>query len=115
MKDLKDITEDEVKTICEIYDEPYISYIAGVWKNLDLAVQINTTSTINRDSDDSYIVIYYDGRIKLSRNNGNYGGHRYIDINSLIGIDYLRSLGYEFKYEIPLKLERKIKLYKLNT
>lgn len=115
MKDLKNITEDEVKTICKIYDEPYINHLAGIWKDLDLAIQINTTSTIHKNSqDDSYIAIYYDGRIKLTRNNGNYGGMRTIDINPLITIDYLRNQGYEFKYEIPKQLKRKFKLNNIN-
>jgi hypothetical protein len=55
-----------------------------------------------------------DGRIKLTKNNGNWGGCRDIDINPLIVIDYLRSRGYEFRYEIPVKLERKLKLKKIN-
>ena len=113
-KDLRDITEEEVRTICEIYGEPYLSFLAGKWKDLGLAVSIDTTSTMNGSTDDSHIAIYYDGKITLSRNNGNWGGMRNIDINPLITIDYLRSRGYEFKYEIPIKLERKLKLKNIN-
>jgi len=113
MKDLKDITEEEVKIICEIYGEPYLSYMAGSWTH-GLAVQIETTSTINNSNYDSYIAIDYNGTISLSRNDGNWGGMNYEKICPLIAIDYLRSIGYEFKYEIPIKLERKFKLNELN-
>lgn len=113
MKDLKDITEKEVRTICDFYNEPFLSFMAGKW-TYGLAVQINTTTTSNGDRDDSYITIHYDGKMSLSRNNGGWNGCRDIDINPLITIDYLRSLGYEFKYEIPKKVDRRIKLENLN-
>ena len=113
MKDLKDITQEEVETICELYGEPYISYMAGIWKH-GLAVQINTTSTAYNSIYDSYITIDYDGTVYLTRNTGNWGGMRNENICSLIVTDYLRSLGYEFKYSIPKKLERKFKLNELN-
>lgn len=112
-KDLKDITEEEVRIICEIYGEPFLSFLAGKW-TFGLAVSISTTSTLNNSNDDSSIAIYYNGKITLTRNNGNWGGMREIDINPLITIDYLRSRGYEFKYEIPIKLERKLKLKNIN-
>ena len=111
-KDLKDITEEEVRMICDFYNEPLISFNAGLW-NFGLAISIQTTCTTQGDYNDSYISIYYDGRITLNRNNGGWGGMRSEDINTLITIDYLRNLGYEFKYEIPKKLERKIKLNNL--
>lgn len=112
-KDLKDITEEEARIICEIYNEPFLEFRAGLW-TWGLAAVIETTSTTKGDYNDSNISIRYDGRITLTRNNGNWGGMRNEDINALIAIDYLRSLGYEFKYEIPKKLERKIKLNKIN-
>lgn len=112
-KDLKDITEDEVRMICEIYGEPFIDYNAGIW-TWGLAVSISTTSTTLNNYYDSHIAIYYDGRITLSRNNGGWNGMRDENINPLIVIDYLRSLGYEFKYEIPTKIARKLKIKALN-
>lgn len=116
MKDLKDITQEEVETICELCGEPYLSYMAGCWKNtgINLAIQINTTSTAYRNNDDSYITIDYDGAVNLSRNNGDWGGMRNEKICSLMITDYLRSVGYGFNYEIPKQLERKFKLNELN-
>ena len=108
------ITEEEVKTICEFYNEPFLSYMAGKWAFIGLAVSITTTSTLDGNNDDSSIAIYYDGKVLLNRNNGNYGGFRTENISPLITIDYLRSRGYEFKYDIPKKLERKLKLDKLD-
>jgi len=116
-KDLMYITEEEVKTICEFYGEPFLSFMSnihGKWTTIGLAASINTTSTCNGSNDDSYIQIFYDGRVILSRNNGRYGGMRDEVISPLITIDYLRSKGYEFKYEIPKKLERKMKLDELD-
>jgi len=113
MKDLKDITIDEVEIICELCGEPFISYMSGLWHH-GLAVQINTTSTMHNNINDSYITIEYDGTIILNRNNGNWGGMREEKICSLMITDYLRSVGYEFKYEIPKKLERKLKLNEIN-
>lgn len=116
-KDLANITKEEVLTICEIYNEPFLDFMAGRW-TYGLAVQINTTSTSNGHRFDSYITIFYDGKIELSRNGGGWSGRangmRNEDINPLIAIDYLRSLGYEFKYDLPIKLERKIKLNNIN-
>ena len=83
----------------------FMSNIHGKWITIGLAASINTTSTCNGSNDDSYIQIFYDGRVILSRNNGRYGGMRDEVISPLITIDYLRSKGYEFKYEIPKKLE----------
>lgn len=59
---------------------------------------------------DSNISIFLDGRVKLTRNNGGWNGVKEEDISPLLVIDYLRSRGYEFKYEIPKKLDRRIKL-----
>jgi len=117
MKDLKYITEEEVRNICEFYNEPFISYMVNDndrWKSLGLAISIETTTTINKSNYDSHIAIFYDGRVTLSRNTGGWGGLTREDISPLITIDYLRGLEYEFKYEIPKKLDRKIKLSKLN-
>lgn len=114
-KDLMYLTEDEARIICEIFSEPFLSFMTAKdvisWKNLNLAITIDTTSTINGDSDDSHISIFYDGRIMLSRNNGNWD--RYEDINPLLAIDYLRSIGYKFEYKLPEKLERKLKIKKI--
>jgi len=125
-KDLANITEEEIKMICKFYNEPFLSYMtakeAKSWRSRDLAISITTTCTINGGDNDSQIYIYYSGNVKLSRNNGNWGGMRDIDVNPLITIDYLRLKGYKFEYEIPeelqaefKRLERKNKLNKLNN
>ena len=116
-KNLIDITEEEARTICELYNEPFLSFMtdSGSWTCLGLAISIQTTTTMNKDRYDSHIEIYYDGRIRLSRNDGGWGGMKNEDINPLIVIDYLRSKGYEFKYEIPKKLERKMKLKEIEN
>ena len=111
-KDLKNITEEEVKIICDFYNEPYISYITGKWhpEYFNLAIQINTESILKNNKNDSYISIYYDGKVELSKNNGKWNGSRYEKISPLITIDFLRSKGYVFEYDIPVKIKRKIKL-----
>lgn len=125
-KDLMDLTESEARFICKIYNEPFLEYHTvkdyPSWIQLNIAVAITTTSTLENSKDDSRITIYYDGNITLHRNNGNWGGSRYEQINPLIGIEYLRLLGYKFKYNIPddiksefLKLERLSKLKQLNN
>ena len=116
-KNLVDITEEEVRTICELYNEPFLSFSvdSGSWTCINLAIGIVTTSTSNKDTYDSCFSIFYDGKIQLSRNNGRWDGHKYVDINTLKATDYLRSRGYEFKYEIPKKLERKLKLKQLEN
>lgn len=99
MKELKNITEEEVKHICELAGEPYLSFMAGRWEgsNTKLAVQIETTSTLQGSRHDSCIWIRYDGTISLWRNTGDWGGHGYEELNTLPIIDYLREQGYEFK------------------
>ena len=120
-KDLINITEEEVLIICEILGEPYIGFITnshGSWTSLGLAVSIETTTTLSshpkHSNDDSHILIYYNGKIRLSRNNGGWGGMRDEEVNALPIIDFLRGRGYEFKYELPEKLERKLKLQNIN-
>lgn len=98
MKELKNITEEEVKEICRLVGEPYISFMTnthGKWT--DLAVQIETTSTLHGSKHDSCIWIRNNGTIQLWRNNGDWGGHGYEEINSLPVIDYLRKQGYVFE------------------
>jgi len=111
-KNLIDITEEEVRTICELYNETFLSFSvdSGSWTCIGVTVCIDTISSY-----ESEISIYYDGRITLSRNNGDWGGNEYENINPLKAVDYLRLRGYEFKYEIPIKLERKIKLKQIKT
>jgi hypothetical protein len=100
-KELKNITEAEVKEICRLAKEPYISYMTnndGKWSCLDgLEIQIITTTTMNHASkDDSYLSIYKNGKVSLWRNNGDWNGHRYEEINALPITDYLRERGYKF-------------------
>lgn len=100
MKDLSNITEYQVKRICELAGEPYESFLAGRWENKyseGLKVQILTTCTLSGNADDSFLRIYSDGKVTLTRNNGDWGGLRDISINALPITDYLRSQGYEFK------------------
>lgn len=100
MKELHNITEEQAKHLCKLVDEPYIDMMTnkdGKWDDLGLEVQIHTTSTINGNRDDSCIWIYKDGKVRLHRNNGDWGGSRYEPINALIVTDYLREQGYVFK------------------
>ena len=102
MKKLHDITPEEAKHIAFLLKEPFLNYMTnndGKWEFNGLAIQISTTSTINGDVDDSVIWIKYDGTISLWRNNGNWNGSRFIEINTVPIIDYLRSNGYDFKYK----------------
>lgn len=118
MKDLKNITEEEVRIICELYNEPFIDFhIYNKSSSYLPIISISTTSTSQGHEGpcavsiyDSNISIFLDGRVKLTRNNGGWNGVKEEDISPLLVIDYLRSRGYEFKYEIPKKLDRRIKL-----
>jgi hypothetical protein len=101
MKELSYITEEEVKEICSILGEPYLSFTTnkdGKWNGIGLEVQIETTSTVYGNRDDSCIWIEKNGSIRLHRNNGGWGGSRDEHINALPITDYLRKQGYEFKY-----------------
>lgn len=123
-KDLTNITPEEAKTICEFYDEPFLYYMTnsdGKWNGLGIAISINTTSTLNGNRYDSDITIYYNGKVRLRRNDGGWNGMREEDINPMITIEYLKLKGYEFKFDIPekfkplfQKLERKYKLDQIN-
>jgi len=99
MKNLQDITEPEAKEICRLAGEPFLSFMTnkhGNWDSLGLEITIQTTSTLYGDTDDSSISIYKNGKIILWRNNGQWGGSRYEEINTLPIIDYLRERGYNF-------------------
>jgi len=101
MKELSNITEEEVKEICRLAGEPYLDFMTnshGKWTGLGLEIQISTTSTLNDDRDDSTITIHKNGMVRLWRNNGDWGGSRYEEINGLPITDYLRKQGYEFDY-----------------
>lgn len=97
---LDNITEEEVKAICNFLDEPYHSYMTGKWEDNAgaLKVQIETTCTTRGDTHDGSIFIYGDGKVVLYKNNGGWGGSSHRDINPLPIIDYLRARGYEFDY-----------------
>jgi hypothetical protein len=99
MKNLQDISEPEAKEICRLAGEPFLDFMTnkhGKWTSMGLEVSINTTSTLYGDPDDSQISIYKNGKIILHRNNGDWGGSRYEEINTLPIIDYLRERGYNF-------------------
>jgi hypothetical protein len=101
MKNLSHVTEEQVRKICELTGEPFISFMTnerGQWDSTGLEIQINTTSTMNGHRDDSYIWIRKNGEVQLWRNNGGWGGSRYESINGLAVTDYLRNQGYEFNY-----------------
>jgi hypothetical protein len=99
-KELKNITEAEVKEICRLAGEPYINYMTnndGKWDCFDgLEISINTTSTMNGNKDNSYIRIYKNGMVTLWRNNGDWCDGRNEKINGLPITDYLRERGYKF-------------------
>ena len=100
MKELYNITAEQASHLCKLVNEPYINMMTnndGKWDSLGLEVQIHTTSTINGDRDDSCIWIYKDGKVRLHRNNGDWGGSRDEPINALLVTDYLREQGYVFK------------------
>ena len=100
MKELHEITEEEVKEICKLANEPYLSFntFEKEKRFRNLAIQINTTSTVNGDRDDGCIWIFDNGMVRLWKNNGNWGGSRDEEINGLPITDYLRKQDYEFKY-----------------
>lgn len=103
MKVLKNITEEEVKKICELAGEPYLSFMTnshGKWTDLGLEIQIETTSTLNGHIYDSCIWIKKDGTISLWRNNGGWNGSFYEPINTVPIITYLREQGYGFAGDI---------------
>jgi len=39
-KELKNITEEEIKIICELYGEPYIDFMAGKWEDSNYGLVI---------------------------------------------------------------------------
>jgi len=97
--ELHELTQQQAEAICVLANEPFLSFMTnhdGKWKGLNLAIQIETTSTVNGNKDDSCIWIYYDGTVRLWRNNGDWGGSRDVRINSLKITDYLRQQGYSF-------------------
>lgn len=99
-KELYHLTKTEAEHICKLSDEPFLDYITnddGKWNYSGLEIQIHTTSTLSGDINDSCIWIYKNGKIMLYRNDGNYGGSRYEEINALLITDYLRKQGYVFK------------------
>ena len=100
MKRLRELTEEQAREICAILGEPFLSYMVNddsKWDQLQLEVQIQTTSTLNGDSDDSCIWIRNTGEIQLHRNNGNWGGSRYEPINTYPVIMYLLENDYVFE------------------
>lgn len=101
MKKLSQVTEKQVREICDLVGEPFIDFMTnedGRWDSLGLEIQINTTSTLKGHRDDSFIWIRKNGEVQLWRNNGDWGGSRYDNINGLAVTDYLRNQGYEFSY-----------------
>lgn len=111
-KNLKDITKEECKIICEMYNEPFIDFYVHEYSNFhNIIVSITTTTTLKSQSSyDSSIAIHLNGNITLTRNDGGWNGCRSEDISPLMAIDFLKSRGYVFEYELPKKLERKIKI-----
>ena len=106
-KELHQITEEQVKHICKLVGEPYIYFMTnsdGKWNELGLEIQITTTSTLRGHRDDSSISIYKNGKVTLWRNNGDWNGHRYVDVNALPVTDYLREQGYVFDDETTQKV-----------
>lgn len=115
-KSLKEITEEECKIICEMYGEPYIKFYINDSDYFGLYVVISTTTTLNHKSRyDSSINIFINGNVTLYRNDGGWNGSRNEDICAIMATDFLRNRGYEFKYELPKKVERKIKLLNLKN
>jgi len=99
MKQLQELTEEQAKHICELAGEPFLSFMVnshGAWTSLGLEIQIETTSTVYGNCNDSCIWIYKNGTVALHRNNGDWGGSRYEKINALPITDYLREQGYFF-------------------
>lgn len=102
MKKLSEITEEEAKEICRLAGEPYLSVMAGKWPDMDLEIQIETTTTLDHASrHDSCIWIYKNGTVRLWRNTGDWNGSGDEEINALPITDYLRKQGYEFDYSKP--------------
>ena len=105
MKELKNITEKEIKKICELAGEPYLSFMTnsdGKWDGMELEIQIETTSTLHGNTHDSCIWIRKNGEISLWRNNGDWGGHGYHPIPVVSIANYLKERGYKFDVEEPV-------------
>jgi len=98
MKELNNITEEEVREICRLAGEPYLDFMTnshGRWTS-GVMVQINTTSTLYGCKHDGYITVHENGMVSLWRNTGEWNGHGYEQINGLLITDYLRKQGYVF-------------------
>jgi hypothetical protein len=92
MKKLSELTNAEAREICRLANESFISFLtnsSGIWDGLGLEIQIHIPN-------DRVIWIYKDGKVSLHRNNGDWGGSRYEEINGLKITDYLKERGYKF-------------------
>lgn len=75
MKELRELTEEQARHICEISNEPFLSFLTnnhGKWNTLGIEVNIYTTSTAEGSRDDSNISIYKNGKIVLWRTSWKY-------------------------------------------
>ena len=99
MKLLREITKEEVEFICKLCGEPFISYMVNdnnKWDSFGLEIQINTTSTLHNSRYDSYLRIFKNGTVELSRNTGGWNGMSEERINAMLVTDYLKERGYSF-------------------
>lgn len=98
MKSIINITEEEVKEICNLLGQSYIDYMTnddGKWDGLNLLVQITTESTVNGSDYDKFIWIYKNGDVSIFENNGEWNGSQTTKLDNTLVLDYIKKRGYE--------------------
>lgn len=102
MKQLRQIKEEEILTICEYFHQPLLKFKVnenGEWDELGLEVQIQTTSTESGDKYNTYIRLYDNGTITVHYNESDWGNWHFLPINTLPVLDYLKKKRYEFNFK----------------
>lgn len=69
-----------------------------VSNNPDL-VRIRVDSNTKKEGFKEYIWIHFTGKVTFQRTNGNPDEIHYEDINTLPITDYMRKVGFKFKYK----------------
>lgn len=101
MKNLSEITQEQVNEICLILGESCLDF--GTNKDIEEKedtpiIFIQLKSTAKEDRKDEELYIYTTGKVIWLYNDGKWGGSGYNEFNTLPITDYLRAEGYQFKY-----------------